>query len=119
MKSESLPQPPRLQLFLKAVLIWASSLFVSWLATLIRHFDELGTPPGDIAIWDALVFGSRVGCVLVILWALKKAIEPSGKLPSLRLQEEFEAQHPDRAKKAEPPVPILPPPNDDNPYSYR
>ena len=118
MESDSFSEPPRSQLLLKAVLIWAGSLFVSWLATFIRHFDELGTPPGDFAIWDALVFGSQVGCVLVILWALKTALVPHGKLPSQRLQEEFEAQHPGRAKKAELPVPVLPPPNEDNPYSY-
>lgn len=119
MESESYSQPPRSQLFLKAVLIWAGSLFVSWLVTFIRHFDELGTPSGDKAIEHALVFGFQVGCILVIIWALKKAMEPSGKLPSQRLQEEFDAQHPDRAKKEEPQVPVVPPPNEDNPYSYR
>lgn len=119
MESESLSPPPRSQLFLQALLIWGGSLFVSWLTTFIRHFDELGTPTGDKAIWNALVFGFQTGCVLVILWALKKALEPRGKLPSERLQEDFDAAYHGRALKEDPPVPVIPPPRDDNPYSYR
>jgi hypothetical protein len=119
MESESFSKPPRSQLILQSLLIWVGTLFISWLATFIQHFDELGTPPGDKAIWNALVFGFQMGCVLVILWTLKKALKPQGKLPSERLQEEFDEQHPDRAKKEDPPVPMTPPPRDDNPYSYR
>jgi hypothetical protein len=108
-----------MKLLLQALLIWGGTLFVFWLVTFIRHFDVLGTPPGDAAMLNALELGFQVGCGLVIFWALKKALEPKGKLPSERLQEEFEAQHAARANKEDPPVPILRPPNDDNPYSYR
>jgi len=47
------------------------------------------------------------------------SIVSDGRTPLERLQEEFEAAYPGRMNKEEPPVPILPPPNDDNPYSYR
>ena len=42
-----------------------------------------------------------------------------GRTPLERLEEEFDIAYPGRLKKENPPVPVIPPPRDDNPYSYR
>ena len=71
------------------------------------------------------VFGMTVYFVVKLIGAWRQTAQTpptiisDGRTPLERLQEEFDAAYPGRLNKEEPPVPVIPPPRDDNPYSYR
>lgn len=126
MESDRLTKLPPWPRFIRIAGVFAFTSIVFVIYSVIRNWNILGTPKASDEIWLAARNGFRAGFVLAITFVIaraiidvvKAALEPKPKLPSERLAEEFEAQHPGRTLKEAPPVPILPPPTDDNPYSY-
>lgn len=127
MESDRLTKLPPWPRFIRIAGVFAFTSIVFVLYSVIRNWDILGTPKASDEIWLAARNGFRAGFVLSVIFVIaraiidvvKEALKPKPKLPSERLAEEFEAAYPGRLKKEEPPVPVIPPPRDDNPYSYR
>ena len=87
---------------------------------IIKKYLLIGTLIGLIGF--ALTRTARASISLTSFFFSKFREQLTGVRPQTpleKLQEQFDAAYPGRLKKEDPPIPVIPPPNEDNPYSYR